>query len=310
MALSIRKTLVAMKVEAVEGTPETLAGANCFLIRNAQLTPLAGNTVNREFVREVYGNYGTIQLDQHVELTFEVEFSPSGAAGDAPPYADALLACGFDETISAGVSATYAPVSTGQDSVTIAVYMDGIKHIMAGCRGSVSLNIARGALPTLNFTFMGSYAAPADATPLTPDFTAWQTPWGPNSLNTATVELHTIDVCMESLQIDLANQLVFRDLPGCSPKALITDRKPTGTILFEMTNVATKAWVEAARTHATGVLNVVHGVGAGEIITINAPAVSFSPPSFSDSDGVLMCSMPIIPEPTSAGNDELTLVYT
>lgn len=309
MALSMRKTLVALKVETTEGTPVSLTGADCFLIRNATLTPLAGNTVTREFVRETYGNYGTIQLDQHVELSFEVEFSPSGTAGTRPPYGDALLACGFEETTSAGTSVIYNPVSSDIDSCTIAVYMDGVKHLMAGCRGNVSLTLGRGSLPTLNFTFMGSYAAPVDASPLTPNFSDFKTPLGANSLNTATVSLHGIDVCMESFSADMANQTTFRDLPGCDPKALITNRQPSGTMVFEMTNVSTYAWVEAARLHTVDDLQIVHGSGAGKIITIDAPAVSFNPPSFSDSDGVLMCSMPLVFEPVS-GDDEFTLTYT
>lgn len=309
MALFMRKTLLALKIEAVEGTPETPAGTDCFLIRNATLTPLAGNTVTREFVRETFGNYGTIQLDQHVELSFEVEFSPSGAAGTKPPYADALLACGLAETVSAGTSVTYAPVSTGFDSATIEVYMDGIKHVMAGSRGTVSLNLSRGALPTLNFTFMGSYAAPADATPLVPDFTDFKTPLGPNSLNTPTVTLHGIDVCTEAFTFDLANQTVFRDLPGCDPKCLITNRTPAGNLTFEMTDVATYPWVENARLHTVDAFQLIHGTDAGSIITFNAPAVSFNPPSFTDSDGILMCSMPLVFEPVD-GDDEIEIVYT
>lgn len=310
MSKFMRKTLLAVAVEAVEGTPETLAGADCFLIRNATLTPLAGNNVAREFVRETLGNYGSIQLDQHIELSFETEFSPSGTAGAAPQYAAALLACGFEETLTALTKAEYTLLSESFDSATMGVWMDGIYQEGAGARGNVSINLARGSLPTLNFTMMGSYTAPADDTPPTPDFTGWQVPLGPNSLNTATVTLHGISVCMESLSIDLANATTFRDLPGCDPKCLITDRKPAGTIVFEMTDVATKAWVEAARTHTTGALQVIHGSGAGKVITIDAPAVSFGQPSYTDSDGIMMCSLPLVFEPTSAGNDELKLTYT
>jgi hypothetical protein len=310
MALYIRKTLLAMAIEDTEGVAETLVGADCFLIRNATLTPLAGNTVNREFVRETFGNYGSIQLDQHIELAFETEFSPSGTAGSAPQYAPALLACGFEEALTPATKAEYTLVSEGFDSATMGVWMDRIVQTGAGARGNLSINLARGALPTINFTMMGSYSAPADDTPPTPDFTGWQVPLGPNSLNTATVTLHGESICMESISIDLANQVVFRDLPGCDPVCLITDRKPSGTIVFQMTDVATYAWVEAARLHTTGALQIIHGTAAGKIITINAPAVSFGQPSFTDSDGVMMCSLPLVFEPTSNGNDEIKLTYT
>lgn len=157
MAKFMRKTLLmAMATEATEGTPETLEGADCFLIRNATLTPLAGNSVNREFVRETFGNYGSIQLDQHIELAFETEFSPSGAAGSAPQYAAALLACGFEENLTVSTSAVYTLLSEDIDSATMGVWMDGIYQEGAGSRGNVSINLARGSLPTLNFNFMGS----------------------------------------------------------------------------------------------------------------------------------------------------------
>jgi hypothetical protein len=202
MAKFMRKTLLAMAVESVEGTPESLVGADCFLIRNATLTPLAGANVNREFVRETFGNYGSIQLDQHIELSFEIEFSPSGTKGVAPQYAAALLASGFEENVSVGTKVEYTLLSEGFDSATMGVWMDGIYQEGAGSRSNVSINLARGSLPTLNCTLMGSYSAPADDTPPTPDFTGWQTPLGPNSLNTATVSLHGEDICLESISID------------------------------------------------------------------------------------------------------------
>lgn len=39
---------------------------------------------------------------------------------------------------------------------------------------------------------------------------------------------------------------------------LITDRKPAGTIVFQMTSVADYAWVENARPHTTGALKIIH----------------------------------------------------
>ena len=113
----------------------------------------------------------------------------------------------------------------------------------------------------------------ADDTPPTPDFTGWQTPLGPNALNTATVQLHGIDLCMESISIDLANQLVFRDLPGCDPKALITDRKPTGSVSFEATTVAAKDWWTISKNNTLGALQLIHGTADGFKVQIDAPKV-------------------------------------
>ena len=67
--------------------------------------------------------------------------------------------------------------------------MDGVFQRSTGCRGSFGINIARGAIPKLNFNFMGIYAAPSDAAALTPDFSGFQDPLGPNSTNTPTITL-------------------------------------------------------------------------------------------------------------------------
>lgn len=309
MALYMNKTLVAVKKETTYGTDPTLAGTDCFLVSNVSLTPLAGNSATRDFVRPYFGQSSSIQLDSHVELSFDVELASSGTAGTRPAFGDALLACGFDETITATTSAAYTPVSASFDSVTIEVYMDGILHQLTGARGSFSLSMARGAIPTISFNFMGNYVAPADASPLTPNFSDFKVPLGVNSSNTQTVTLFTETLCMDSFSADVANNLVYRDLPGCDPACLITERAPSGTLVFEMQTVTTYNWIEAAKNKTSGAFQLIHGTAAGSIVQIDAPAVTINPPSYQDSDGVLMLSAPLVFEPTSAGNDELVLTF-
>jgi len=309
MALFMNKTLVAVKKETTYGTDPTLAGTDCFLVSNVSLTPLAGNSATRDFVRPYFGQSSSIQLDQYVELSFDVELASSGTAGTRPAFGDALLACGLEETITATTDAVYTPVSADFDSVTIEVYMDGILHQMTGARGSFSLSIARGAIPMLSFRFTGNYVAPADATPLTPDFSDFKIPKGANATNTQTITLLGESLCMESFSLDISNNLVHRDLPGCDPACLITDRAPSGTLVFEAPTVTTYNWVEAARLKTSGALQIVHGTAAGSIVQIDAPAVTLNPPSYQDSDGVMMLSAPLVFEPTSSGNDEIELTF-
>lgn len=315
MALFMRKTLLALKEEATPGTEETLTGTECFLVRNVTLTPLAGSTATRDFIRPYFGNSSTIQLDQHYEVQFEVELQSSGAAGTRPAFGDALICSAMSETVTPSTKVEYKPVSDPAvpgdplPSATIAVYMDGILHTMVGSVGTWSLNLARGALPTINFTFWGSYVAPEDATPLTPVFTDFKVPLGANSLNTQTVTLFGQALCMESFSFDIANNLVFRDLPGCDPLAMVTNRAPSGSIQFQLTPVATYAWVEAARAKTSGALAIQHGTSAGYIVGINAPAVTLNPPSYADSDGILMLNAPLVFEPTSSGNNEVVLTF-
>lgn len=309
MALYMNKTLVAVKKETTYGTDPSLAGTDCFLVSNVSLTPLAGNSATRDFVRPYFGQSSSIQLDSYVELSFDVELASSGAAGTRPAYGDAILACGFEETITSATDAAYTPVSASFDSVTIEVYMDGILHQMTGARGSFSLNVARGSIPMLSFRFMGNYVAPSDTAALTPNFTDFKVPVGVNAANTQTVTLFEESLCMDSFSADVANNLVYRNLPGCDPSCLITDRAPSGTLVFEMTTVTSYAWIEAAKNKTAGAFQLIHGTSAGAIVQIDAPAVTMNAPSYQDSDGVLMLSAPLIFEPTSSGNDELVLTF-
>lgn len=308
MAKLTRNVILAMAKETTYGTPETLAGANAILLSSMTHNWLAGNTVSRDFIRPYLGNSSTIQLDQHVEFQFEVELQSSGTAGTRPVYGDLLMACGMAEDDNVG-DVIYTPVSTAFDSATAEVNMDGVQQQATGCRGSFSLNIARGAIPKFSFNFMGAYAAPTDETALVPDFTDFVVPLGVNSLNTTTVTLFGEDLCMESLQIDLANNLVYRDLPGCDPEALITNRAPSGTIVFQATDVATYDWIEAARTKTSGALQIIHGTAAGQIVQIDCPNVTLNPPTNQDSDGIWMYSFPLVLEPSSTGNDEISITF-
>ena len=100
----------------------------------------------------------TPELNVHSALSF----AGSGTAGTAPRYGSALKACGLSETVASGTSVTYEPISANFSSVTIHYNVDGVRHIVTGCRGNVALSAEVGAIPTLDFTFTGIYNAPTD----------------------------------------------------------------------------------------------------------------------------------------------------
>jgi hypothetical protein len=81
MVLFMNKTLVVLKKETIFGIAATLVGIDCFLVSNVSLIPLVGNIVTRDFVRSYFGQSFSIQLDQYVELSFDVELVFSGTVG-------------------------------------------------------------------------------------------------------------------------------------------------------------------------------------------------------------------------------------
>ena len=171
MSLFMRKTVIAIKKETTYGNDATPTGTEAFLVKNATLTPIAGDSASRDLIRPYFGNSETIQLNSHAELKFDVELQSSGTAGTAPAFKDALKACGFAETVTATTKVEYLPVSSSIDSVTIDFYLDGVMHQLTGARGTVSLSIQRGQIPMLSFSFWGRYNTPTDAALISPTYT-------------------------------------------------------------------------------------------------------------------------------------------
>jgi hypothetical protein len=54
---------------------------------------------------------------------------------------------------------------------------------------------------------------------------------------------------------------------------------------------------------------MLHGTTAGNRVTLLAPKVDIGNPSYEDSDGIQMLSLPFAAIPTSAGNDEVSLTF-
>ena len=162
MAQLTRKRVILIEAESSYGTDPTPAATDVVLVTDLSITPQSSDVVNRDVVRPYLGSSQQLLANTRVECTFSVEFAGSGSAGVAPRYGSALKACGLSETVASGTSVTYEPISANFSSVTIHYNVDGVRHIVTGCRGNVALSAEVGAIPTLDFTFTGIYNAPTD----------------------------------------------------------------------------------------------------------------------------------------------------
>ncbi|MBF0383627.1 MAG: hypothetical protein HQL69_21610, partial [Magnetococcales bacterium] len=187
----IRKTAVLAKTEVTYGVdPVPTGGADAMLLHNVTINPLVANEITRDLVGRGLGAQEAILAEKHETLSCEVELTGSGTAGDAPAWGPLLKACGFAETINAGVDVVYTPLSDNISSVTIYIYRDGNLHKMVGARGSVGIKITAQQIPYITFEFVGLRAAPvAEAFPA-PDFSNFQKPEVVNMANTTTSTLH------------------------------------------------------------------------------------------------------------------------
>lgn len=134
--------------------------------------------------------------------------------------------------------------------------------------------------------------------------TGFKKPAPVNKANT-TLTLHGVACVAESLSVDLGAAVEPRLLIG-NDSVEITDRKATGRAVIEATSLATKNWFATHLASTRAALDFGHGVGAGNIVEIDAPAVEIGAPEQGQSQGILTYSLPLMFVP-NAGDDELVI---
>jgi hypothetical protein len=304
-----RKVLLA-KIETVYGTDAAPTGAaNAVLATNVQLSPMEGQDVSRELELATLGPQGTVPVEVHAKLSFEVELAPSGTAGTAPAWGPLLRACAVAETIAAGVSVTYNPVSLNHESATLHFWVENTKYALVGARGTATIKIEAQKVPKIAFTFTGLFTAPAETAQATPTLTAWQKPLVATKANTPVFTLNGVALVLRSLELDLANEVATRFLIG-SESVLITQKSEKIAATVEAVLLTTLNPYALALAQTAVPVVLTHGVGAGKIATLNAPLAQIQRPSgVAQQQGIVEWPLNLVPQ-VNAGNDQWTLALT
>ena len=296
------------KLETAEGTDATPSGAaNAIRCANFNFTPVTGQDEEKDLVVGWLGDTGVWLEGDYAQIEFDVFLAGSGTAGTPPGYSPLLLACGLSEAVVSETSVTYTPVSTGFDSASIYWYEGGVRHILLGARGTFTLNLTPPKMPRLRFTMMGLKGTITDQALPAADYSGFIEPVAVNKANT-TLDLHSYTAVAESLELAIGNTVTPRFLIG-EEAMRITDRKATGTAVVKADTLANKDWFAISKAHTIDALQAVHGTAAGNILTIDAPAVQIGRPSRGATDNVLNYSLPLRLKPDS-GNDELSIAFT
>ena len=310
MAQLTRKRVILNEAESSYGTDPTPAATDVVLVRDLSITPQSSDVVNRDVVRPYLGASEQLLANTSVECTFSVELAGSGTAGTAPRYGSALKACGFSETVSSGTSVTYAPISSSFSSVTIHYNVDGVRHIVTGCRGTFVINAAVGEIPSIDFTFTGIYNAPTDTALPSVTYGNQATPLIFKNGNTTGFQLLSYSGALMNLTMDVSNSLVYRELVGGTKEVLITDRAANGSVTIEAPTLAQKDYFTAALTDSSlGNLTFLHGTTAGNKVQLTSTKVDIGDVAYGEADGVTMLEIPYTLVP-SAANNEVSLIFT
>lgn len=306
MPIVARRKVVFCKIEAVYGTdPVPVAATDAMLVSNFKCTPVEAQYVERNTDLPFFGNQGQIKAGDYMKMEYDIEAAGAGAVASAPGYGPALKGCALSETITPITGpATYAPISSGAQSVTKYFYWDGLLHKMLGALGSPSLKFAKGGVPMIHIAWTGLYGGITDVALPVPTLTAFQKPLAVNKANT-TFSLHGYAAPLADLSIDLGNDIKYDNKPNQEVVRFL-DRKVKGSVTIELPLIATKDFFTIIRAETTGALALTHGIVAGNKAIVAAPAVQLTNPQYSESDGVGMLQMTMEIKPTAAGNDEVT----
>jgi hypothetical protein len=224
------------------------------------------------------------------------------------------FASAFDGTSTYSIPAAsiYDPITDNQSTGSIYYFLDGVRHVMLGARGSVSFDLSAGAIPTMKFNFIGVDASITDQSNPTPVLTAFQSP---SPLLTANVigllagkEMigGTTGIQVQKFSLDLGNELKFRQLLGASG-VISSNRNAKGSISIEATTQTFKDWFATVKNLTKGPFFLRNGTVAGNTCTLFGPYGQLATPKYSDSDGIVMLDLAINAVPY-LGNDELRVV--
>ncbi|WP_299165793.1 phage tail tube protein [uncultured Tateyamaria sp.] len=295
--------LHAMEVDyAVDVVP---AAADALIASNVTFNPMEGEEVSRDLMLPYLGNQGIILAGLYASLEFDIEVAGAGAAGDVPPYGSLLRVCGLAETVTAGVSVVYSIVEDGLESGSLYFIQDGVRHILLGCRGTVSMNFTPKGIPQYRFRIIGLLGTISDVAE-NPAVSALglTTPLIVSKANTA-LTLHGWNAVAESVSFDLGNEVTPRFLIG-DERIKVTDRNVSGNAVVEARLMEEINWFEIATARTRGALSLTHGTADGNVVQIEAPNVEVGRPTQGQTNNVVNYTLPLAMIP-GAGRDELVI---
>jgi len=303
-----RKAVVLAKIQpTINVDPVPVASTNAIICGVPALKPVY-EKVERKFANASLSPLGNVHFGELVEVSFDVELKGSGTAGTAPPISPLLRACGMDETISAGVSVGYLPVSTGFEMCTLYVSKDDIQHKILNCMGDVQIVGEAGKYVKATFTMKGTYSAPSDVSIPTATYSSVLPP----RLLSAGLTLGGYSPIATKFEIGLKNEISRRDSMNEATGVLgvdITGRTPGGSIDPEVVTLATKDFWAAWSARTDMAFEVTVGASAGNICTISAPKAVIDDIGYGDRQGRLIYELPFMCTYAS-GDDEIEFVFT
>ena len=206
----------------------------------------------------------------------------------------------------------YRPASTSpdnQDSVTLHYFVDGIRHVVSGVRGSFSLNLEVGQIPQISFSLSGLYTAPTDQSNASPSYLALV----PETVVGAGLTIGSLDtslVAVTAVSADLGNAVNPRDdIQAASGRKafIITGRDPTGSVDPDAETLANfnpyTDWENANDV----ALAVGIGSALGKRVRVVMPTTQYTELPYGDRNGIVTYQLGFR---AKGSDDELLILFS
>lgn len=310
MSLRTLKTAILTKIEATYGVDSVPTGAaNGMLMYDAKLSPNLGQQVERRPTVPYFRSPQKLPTKQYRKLTGYTELVGHPTKGTAPLWSPLAVSSGLAQAAVAATSVTYTPTTDNIGSATHYFSLDGVRHRMLGARGNGVLVVNPHDLPKIEWDFMGLYEPPTDVATPAVTLTNWQEPQVVNNENTPTFTVNGVALELAEFRLDFGRKTVLRNRPNAK-YVMITDGQPMVKFKVAYENMATFNPFTLNDNQTAFAINLVQGVGANRIVTINLPNCRLSlPEDLSEEDGLADIMLEAVPLPTS-GNDEFSIVLT
>lgn len=309
MSLLTNREVILVKVESSYNTDPTAAGTDAVLVEEPSWSLAGHRAIERIPVRSSIGALRQLNGGTLIALTFTTEVKGSGTAGTAPETDALFRACGMGVTNVPATSDTYAPVSTGHESVWVEYYQDGILMTVGGCRGNFSMALEAGNVGKITWTLTGHLQSdPSDTALASPTYDSTV----PGVIIGTSFTVDSDNSVISSLAMDMSNTIATPPSLAAADgygEVRITRRDVQGSFDPETELVATKDYyAEFSGSEALALATGTIG-SAGNQYAVTMPAISYRGIGPGDRDGVRTYEIPY-GAAESSGDDEVSIAFT
>jgi len=327
MPLLADRCQVAIKQEAVAGTPEVLAAANVVLTTDLPTFETDIEVTERNALSKALSGRGHVVGARSAKIGFKMHLrGTTGAPTDPanlPDFTVPMRSCGALAVVSgAGPNeiTTFTPSSTTITDETTgaycscAIFRDGKQYLIHGAVGNAVIHFRRAAPVAVDFSLTGVFNKPTDVGLLSPSYPAIvEPPFASAALSILGFTTAKID----ELTFDMGNEVVMRPYPnGASGffTAQIVRRKPKVSFTPEEELATTKDYWNEFLAGTTGSITtgVFPSTGSNyNQLIFTAPKAQYRSVGHDNRDGIVTSAIEaMLLANSDAGDDEWSLVQT